>query len=47
MKAFVFIALFAFGTAIRVKKDEYDLSGGWERHVNGDPEDYWIEVPKF
>ena len=49
MKIFAFVALISAASAIRIQteKDEYDLKGGWERHVNGDPEDYWIEVPKF
>ena len=42
MKIFAFIALISSVAAIRMTKD--DLSGGWERHVNGDPEDFWIEV---
>ena len=49
MKIFAIIALISVASAINHKKEkvEYDLKGGWERHVNGDPEDYWIEIPKF
>ena len=40
------VGLLGAASGMMVKDDVYELKGGWQRHLNGDPDfEHWFEVP--
>ena len=46
MKFISVVGLLGAANAMMVRDDVYELKGGWQRHLNGDPDfEHWFEVP--